>query len=283
MDDVMTIDFSPEDLEALREAKRKLEHPSLAARISDAVGSPIEAGLKMLPRGLNDRIGRVTESALLVGLEFAIRTMGHPARTAVPSKSHDWLHRALVVATGTVGGAVGLAALPVELPASTVVILRSIADIARAEGHDLSLLETRLACLEVFALGGGRTDAKVTGGGGGTVPGDEAAETGYWVVRSALSRQVTEAVTHIAGHGLDRNAPVIVRLVARIAQRFSVVVSEEVAAMAVPIVGGVAGGAVNYLFMLHFQELATGHFAVKRLEKTYGQDLVRSTYESLTV
>jgi hypothetical protein len=35
--------------------------------------------------------------------------------------------------------------------------------------------------------------------------------------------------------------------------------------------------------MLHFQELASGHFAVKRLEKKYGQELVRKTYESLTV
>ena len=297
MADLIETGWSPEDLEDLRHAKRKLEHPSLATRISDVIGTPVETGFKMLPRGWNVRISKLTESALLTGLEFAIRTMGRPVRggaaaadpfassdpasqaapgpTVFPRvltrrcRSHDWLHKSLVVATGAVGGAVGFAALPVELPASTVVILRSIADIARAEGHDLSLLETRFACLEVFALGGSRAGSH------------DAAETGYWVVRSALSRQVTEAVTHIAGYGMDKNAPVIVRLVSKIAQRFSVAVSEQAAAMAVPVVGAVAGGAINYLFMQHFQDMASGHFVVKRLEKKYGHDAVRQMYESL--
>jgi hypothetical protein len=297
MPDLPLADWTTEDLEALLAAKRKLEHPSLAARVSDAIGSPVEAGFKMLPRGWNARIGKATESALLTALEFAIRTMGKQAtQPALPAatgaglpeaaafgraqttarpipfrrKSQDWLHKGLVVATGTIGGAVGFAALPVELPASTVIILRSIADIARSEGHDLSLLETRLACLEVFALGGKAVS-------------DDGSETGYWVVRSALSRQVAEAVTHIAGHGLDKNAPVIIRLVAKIAQRFSVVVGEEAAAMAVPVVGALTGGTVNYLFMQHFQDMAGGHFAVKRLEQKYGQDAVRQVYQSLAV
>jgi hypothetical protein len=163
---------------------------------------------------------------------------------------------------------VGFAALAVELPVSTCVILRSIADIARAEGHDLSLLETRLACLEVFALGG-------------KAAADDSAETGYWVVRSALSKQVAEVVSHIAGQGLDKNAPVVLRLVSRIAHRFSIVVTEKAAAKAVPVVGAVAGGTVNYLFMLHFQDMASGHFAIRRLENKYGQELVRRTYEGL--
>jgi hypothetical protein len=35
-----------------------------------------------------------------------------------------------------VGGGFGLAALPVELPISTIIMLRSIGDIARSEGED---------------------------------------------------------------------------------------------------------------------------------------------------
>jgi EcsC protein family len=38
------------------------------------------------------------------------------------------------------------------LPASTVIMLRSIADIACSEGEDMSDPETALACVEVFAL-----------------------------------------------------------------------------------------------------------------------------------
>jgi hypothetical protein len=40
--------------------------------------------------------------------------------------------------------------LPIELPVSTVIMLRSIADIARSEGEDLSD-PRRLPCVQVFA------------------------------------------------------------------------------------------------------------------------------------
>jgi EcsC protein family len=60
----------------------------------------------------------------------------------------------LATASGAAGGAFGLPTLPIELPVSTIIMLRSIADIARNEGEDLSDPETALSCLEVFALGG---------------------------------------------------------------------------------------------------------------------------------
>ena len=60
----------------------------------------------------------------------------------------------LVGTSGGIGGVFGLAALPIELPVSTAIMLRSIADIARSEGHDISQVKTKLECLEVFALGG---------------------------------------------------------------------------------------------------------------------------------
>jgi hypothetical protein len=47
-----------------------------------------------------------------------------------------------------------MAALPVALPASTVIMLRSIADIARSEGEDLSAPETALAGEPAFIFGG---------------------------------------------------------------------------------------------------------------------------------
>jgi len=45
----------------------------------------------------------------------------------------------------------------VELPISTAMMLRSIADIAHSQGEDLEDMEARLSCLEVFALGGSWT------------------------------------------------------------------------------------------------------------------------------
>jgi hypothetical protein len=60
----------------------------------------------------------------------------------------------MAAASGAGGGAFGLPALPVELPVSTMIILRSIADIARSEGELITSPEAKLACIEVFALGG---------------------------------------------------------------------------------------------------------------------------------
>jgi hypothetical protein len=149
--------------------------------------------------------------------------------------------------------------------------LRSIADIARSEGHDVSLLEVKLACLEVLALGGKSTK-------------DNPAGEGYWFVRAALAREISAAAAYIAEKGVvEKGAPPLVRLIATIASRFSIVVTEEVAAKAVPIVGAAVGGAINYLFMDHFQEMARGHFVVKRLEKNYGTEIVERAYRELII
>jgi hypothetical protein len=73
------------------------------------------------------------------------------------------------------------------------------------------------------------------------------------------------------------------RLVTSIASRFGVVVSEQVAAKAVPVVGAAGGAVVNVLFMNHFQDMARGHFIVRRLEAKYGSDIVRRAYASLAI
>jgi hypothetical protein len=261
-------DFTEVDLNDLRDAKSKFEYPGLAARIATLIGKPIEAGFKLLPSNWNEKVADIVQATLFKGLQFAIRTMGEGERRG----SRDWLHRVLVTGSGIAGGAIGIASLPVELPISTTIILRSIADIARSEGHDVALLDVKLACLEVFALGGRRSAQ------------DNFAGEGYWVVRAALARAVSEAAAYIAQRGVaEEGAPPLVRLLAAIASRFSIVVTEEVAAMAVPVVGAAAGGIINYLFMDHFQEMARGHFIIKRLEKKHGAELVERAYKELVI
>jgi hypothetical protein len=259
------VDFAKTDLNDLKMAKYMLEYPSLTARIADAVGKPVEAGFERLPEDWNRKIAQITRAALLKGLEFAVLTMGKTR----PKKSQNWLHKALVVGSGVAGGAVGFASLPLELPVSTAIILRSIADIARSEGHDVSLLEVRLSCLEVLALGG--RNAR-----------DDHAETGYWAIRAVLAKHIEKAAAYIAERGIaDEGAPPLVRLITAIASRFSIAVTEEAAAKLLPVVGAVTGGTINYLFMHHFQEMARGHFIVKRIEKTYGAKATEQMYEAL--
>ena len=72
------------------------------------------------------------------------------------------------------------------------------------------------------------------------------------------------------------------RLVTAIAARFGVIVSEQVAAKAVPVIGAASGSVINILFMDHFQDMARGHFIVKRLETKYGVARIKEVYEQLT-
>jgi len=249
----------------LRTAVRLLENPGFVARVSDMAGTPIEIVIDRLPAGAGTKIDLVTRRALEAALGLAVRSIGR-RRGREP---RNRIHAAAVGLTGAVGGAFGLASLAVELPVTTTIILRSVADIARSQGEDLRTVSARLSCLEVFALGG-RSSL------------DDAAESGYFAVRAALARAVSEASRYLAQRtAVTEAAPVIAQLLARIGARFNTVVAEKILAQGVPVVGALGGAAVNMVFIRHFQDMARGHFAVRRLERAYGQDLVRSEYERL--
>jgi hypothetical protein len=258
-------EMSEDDVEALRRAKDTLENPGLAARIANLAGSPIEGAMRRLPQKWSAVIHKVTEKSLMAALETALTTVD--GQRKLPGKNK--LHRGLAAVTGAVGGVFGLPALAIELPVSTMVILRSIADIARSEGENLRSVDAKLACIEVFALGG-RT---------GT---DDATESAYFTVRAALATAVADASKYFAARGgVNSGAPAVARLIAQIANRFGVNVTQKMAAQAVPLVGAVGGATLNVLFMSHFQDMAGGHFTVRKLERQYGAEVVRRTYERL--
>lgn len=255
-------DWNERDLNDLNLAISLLENPGLIAKISDVIGTPIEVVLKSLPKGAGEKITRVTHDSLMAAVNLAVRTMDPGA----PGRPRSRRHTAVAGLAGGVGGAFGFLALPVELPITTTIIMRSIADIARSEGEDLRRPESRLACLEVFAMGG-PSDA------------DDNTESGYFAVRTALAQAVSEAAKYVARRAVvEDGAPVIVRLLAQIAARFNTVVGEKIMAQGVPIVGALGGATVNVLFIEHFQDMARGHFIIRRLERTYGEDEVRQAY-----
>jgi hypothetical protein len=257
--------MSQEELDVLRRAKDTLENPGLAAKIANLIGLPLERAMKHLPNKWLATVHRATQNSLMMALDGALATI----ETQRPALKRNGLHRLIVAGTGAIGGAFGLAALPVELPVSTMVMLRSIVDIARSQGESLHSLDAKLACIEVFALGG-RSES------------DDASESGYFAIRAALAAAVADAARHFTVRGGARqSAPAIVRLIAQIANRFGAVVTQKVAAQAVPVIGAAGGATVNVLFMNHFQEMAWGHFTVRRLERKYGPEIVRSTYQGL--
>jgi hypothetical protein len=263
--EVMPARLTGEDFADLAEAVRLLESNSLASRLTRVFGRQVEAIGGVLPARARVVVASATEGALKVALRVAVKSLD----AKVPRKSSNRFHKAAAAASGAIGGAFGLTALAIELPVSTTILLRSIADIARAQGEDLSTPEASLACIEVLALGGSE-------------PGEAALESGYFALRAALAQSVHESARFIAKQGLaGQTAPVLARLISQVAARFGVAVSEKLAAQAMPIVGAVGGAAVNAAFADHFQTMARGHFIVRRLERSHGADAVRFEYRRL--
>jgi hypothetical protein len=255
--------FTPADALALQNAVEVLENPGLAARLAGLLGMPLDAVLKRLPEGASSFIATASEAALRKALAVALLTLREGARA--PARR---LHLAAATTTGALGGAAGLAGLVIELPITTTILFRAIADQARAEGEDLRQPDAVVACLQVFAFGGPRQ-------------ADDAVESGYLAVRLGLYQAVREATLYLARGAADAEAPLLARLIAALASRFGLVVSYKTAAQLAPVIGAVGGAAVNALFMAHFQDMASGHFTVRRLERTYGTEAVQQAYLEL--
>lgn len=249
----------------LRSALFLLEHPGLTAKITNIIGMPIENGMRFLPDDWNRKIGEVTQKALMKAADVAIFSIN----TSPRELSSDRWHKLSVAITGGIGGFLGLPALIIELPISTTIMLRSIAEIARREGESVNDHLTKLACLEVFALGGKNKS-------------DDSSESGYFIVRAALARSVAEAAQFATTRSVTgKSAPALIKLIINIAQRFSIQVTEKAAAQAIPVIGAAGGAIINTVFIDHFQDMAKGHFIVRRLEKMYGKDVVREAYEEI--
>jgi hypothetical protein len=256
--------MSSDDLADLSYAKSLLENPSLAARIVNVVGVPIEKFIERLPESAREVIRTATTKSLETALAFATSTMDGRWQDA-----SNWAHKIIVAATGAAGGAFGLPALAIELPVSTIIMLRSIIDIARSEGERIKSPEAKLACFEVFALGG-------------RARSDDAAGSSYFAVRGVLAKALAEAAEYIAERGVvQKTAPSLIRLIAQIAARFGVPVSEKAMAQSLPIVGAAGGALINTLFIDHFQDVGRGHFIVRRLERAYDPESVRREYLNL--
>lgn len=291
-------DFSEADLAALKRAKHELETPPLGMKLAAIVGAPVEKLIAKLPAVANDKVTDATQAALRKCLQLALKTLGKPGERAPGiadagaaadstqiatsiakqgekpgAKPSNLLHKFAVATTGAAGGAFGLFALPVELPVTTMLMFRSICDIARSEGEDLSSAETRLQCLSVFGLGGAATRH---------ASADEDADFGYFITRGALAQTISKASSELASKGIAApGASALMRFTNAIAARFSVQVSEQVAAKSIPAIGAVLGALVNTAFIDHFQQTAHGHFAVRRLERQYGADEVRLAYQAI--
>lgn len=283
------------DEEALRGAVRRLEFPSLTDRLNRTLGKPVNKVISMLPDKAQRQLGRAIETALRKALEWVLMTMD----TSTSGRtSYDKTHKLAASSIGFAGGFLGGWAAIAEIPITTGLMLRTIADIAQSEGEDLHNPLARLACVEVLGL-----DT--------THPGTAHVDVGsYYSIRRSMATLVRDAAQHLASAttvqtvreaaatvarqtgvdmattvttnlAMDESISPLVALLKAIETRYGLIISEEIAVQWLPVIGGVGGATINYLFMDHFQNMAHGHFTVRRLERQYGLYVVTTAYERL--
>jgi hypothetical protein len=260
-----------EDLAALREAVILLEQDTFTETVMNTVGKFVGGGMNLAARFLPEKLrangAGWLEEVLAKAFDRVVLTIDRDGKGLTGRRwldgplSSSWIDGASAILTGALGGLGGLATTAVELPVTTAFLMRGIAQIAVREGEDLNSDEGKLECLKVFALGG-------------RSPDDDEADTGYFSVRLA----VAEAIPKLAHRTLQDLLP---RLLAKVAERFSVPVTMKIGSQAAPGIGGAAGALINLAFVDHFQRKALGHFRVRRLERTYGSAAIKDLYEGL--
>jgi hypothetical protein len=239
-------------------------------KVAGYLGKPIEFAIDKID---SETLNQATTKALSKALDVAIGSLKEKPKTSPSNLKHKFL----VGGSGAVGGLFGLAALTIELPVSTTIMLRSIADIAQSQEHILSDMETRLACLEVFSLGSTKNSD------------DDASESAYFAARATLAfemRAALNSVSHMSSKAIQDalsrgQMPILIKFINTISSRFGIVVSEKLAAQSIPLIGAAGGAAINLMFIDHFQDMAEGHFIVKRLEKKYGSEKIEMLYNNL--
>jgi hypothetical protein len=251
-------------LEELVRAVKRLEKITPSGRYADIAGRNLESALARLPKPVRRRVDRSIEKTVLYCFQFVL--MAHTSRTGRPPRRR--LGIALAGLSGGVGGAFGAAGLFIELPLITLLILRSIAEIARHSGEDLTTVEGRLACLEVLALGA-RASVR--------------EKAGYFATRAKLARLTGGAASLFVEQGIASvSSPVLARMLTEVLGRFGVAYSERTLIGSLPLVGAMASGAANALFMRYFQNLAVAHFTVRRLERQYDAVTIGRYYTAIS-
>jgi len=185
---------------------------------------------------------------------YNLATFGLEATPRVlrPKRANgNHLHKFATAASGVASGFIGLPGVLFDIPFTTTTILRSIAEVARDAGEDLSSEETKRVCLEILAFGGPSA-------------ADDETEIGYWATRIGIN--------HIAVNLLIKSA----------GARFGLIISDKLLTQAVPVAGAVAGGILNYAFTDYYQTMARIQFCLRGLDRRTGQpEAVRASFTSM--
>ncbi|WP_417859776.1 EcsC family protein [Winogradskyella sediminis] len=273
--------ITPEDKAALMRAKSNMQNLGWAIRNVNKIGNTVETGISYVPEKVLVKVEKITEKVLLQIIKANLLTIQKHKTFKKPSKT---TYKSIVTGTGAVSGffgastGFGTAIFASEVAITTKFLMRTIMDIARSEGEDIYTIEGQMACLEVFALGGDSKD-------------DDGMEMSYYTTRMALNSALNNVSVASIKMGIDSlvkgvgtlGSNVVSNFLSKITTRLSLLISEKFLAQAVPIAGAIGGGGLNYVFVNHFQNMATAHFTVRRLERKYGEAEVKLAYDNIKI
>ncbi len=228
----------------VRAAEEYISAKNAFTRFVSVCGDMIASGYSKLPEDwqeiVSNKVRDILQSLQNASTIYMDDELG--------KESSNDFYAGLVIATGASAGTIGLPGLIVELPATTMVFFRSIADIARSVGHDLRDPIVQATCFETFAYGGPLED-------------DDDADMTFFAAR--LGSIEVSAV------------------IASIAVRYTANLAPKVAAQAVPMVGAIFGAGINFGFLRFYQAMARVLFTLLPLEQKYERDRVRSCFASI--
>lgn len=226
------------EIRALARRYRRANGPVMA--IVNRLGGAVEGRLAALPDGVKARIGEVTERALLAAHGLA----------ATGDRAPDLGRQgplAAAVVTGALGGAGGIATSVAELPVTVTVILHAIRRAAREAGYDPDDPAIRAECLRVFSAGS-------------PLAQDDGVNTSF------LSARLT-----VTG-------PAILQVIHSVAPRLAAAMGQKLATQSVPVLGAVAGAALNAAFLRYYREMAEIRFALLRLAEQHGAEPILAAF-----
>jgi len=224
-----------------------LSSRSILSSVIATLGNVVQRGLAMVRADWREPITAKIHETLVLLQGAAVWNMDDdPGRAP-----KDWLFLATVIASGIAGGAGGLPTLLVELPITTGLMLRSIADIGRAHGGRIEDPLFRATCIEVFAYG---------------TPIEEDDEELTFLAARLGAVKVAEATAE---------------MITKVAARYAAVLGPQIAARSVPLTGAVLGAVLNGAYMSFYQSMAQVLFTLFPIEWKHDPAQVRSCFASV--
>ena len=243
------------DLQRLAQAKSLLVDDTLSRRFSQFFGDPLDMPFRLLPESFEESLTKKLETVLVKWISTVSGVVhgGHSVRSAPVT------HRIVGAALGAAGGTFGLPGFLVEVPATVSLLLKSMLEVAAAEGMDPRSGETQLLCLLLLAHD------------------DEINLSDQLTFFQSLDTQVQNLQVSVSNgntsaEGVSRE--VVQNILRLVAVKFRVNMARKALVQSIPGVGAMTGAAINAAFIAYYQNLTRAYFMMRTLKNRYDWNVV---------